>query len=82
MISNRIARPFGGTLMLGAMTRASERRRAIKFTDFERRQIAAVKQDLKEYHAQIGNPEAPSALTRPPAFPAVPGLDLPATSPS
>jgi putative transposase len=49
-------------LMFGAMTRATDRWRSIKFTDFERRQIAAVRQDLdKEYQTQIGNPAAPSA---------------------
>ena len=49
-------------LMFGAMIRAADRWRAIKFTDFERRQIAAVRADLdKEYQAQIDIP------TRPPA---------------
>ena len=44
-------------LMFGAMIRAAERWRAIKFTDFERRQIAAVRQDLdQEYQAQIATP--------------------------
>jgi putative transposase len=49
-------------LMFGAMTRAADRWRAIRFTDFERRQIAAVWQDLdQEYQAQIGESAAPSA---------------------
>jgi putative transposase len=49
-------------LMFGAMTRAADRWRAIKFTDFERRQIAAARQELdQEYQAQIGKPAAPSA---------------------
>lgn len=39
-------------LMFGAMTRAAERWRSIRFTDFERRQIAAVRKDLDaEYKA-------------------------------
>jgi putative transposase len=33
-------------LMFGAMTRAADRWRSIRFTDFERRQIAAVRKDL------------------------------------
>jgi hypothetical protein len=33
-------------LMFGAMTRAAERWRAIRFTDFERRQIATARKDL------------------------------------
>jgi putative transposase len=48
--------------MFGAMTRAADRWRAIKFTDFERRQIAAIRQDLnQEYQTQIDKPAAPSA---------------------
>jgi transposase-like protein len=47
-------------LMFGAMTRAADRWRAIRFTDFERRQIAAVRHDLdEEYQAQIGESAAP-----------------------
>ena len=39
-------------LMFGAMTRAAERWRSIRFTEFERRQIAAVRKDLDaEYEA-------------------------------
>jgi putative transposase len=42
-------------LMFAAMTRAAERWRAIKITDFERRQMAALRQDLdREYDAQTG----------------------------
>ena len=38
--------------MFGAMTRAAERWRSIRFTEFERRQIAAVRQELDaEYEA-------------------------------
>ena len=53
-------------LMFGAMIRAAERWRAIKFTDFERRQIAAVRQDLdEEYQAQIATPARSSAPQNP-----------------
>jgi putative transposase len=39
-------------LMGGAMTRAADRWRSIRFTECERRQIAAVRKDLdKEYKA-------------------------------
>jgi transposase-like protein len=42
-------------LMFAAMTRAAERWRAIKITDFERRQMAALRQELdREYEAQTG----------------------------
>jgi putative transposase len=41
--------------MFGAMIRAAERWRAIKVTDFERRQMAAIRQELdQEYEAQNG----------------------------
>ena len=41
--------------MFAAMTRAAERWRAIKITDFERRQMAALRQELdREYEAQTG----------------------------
>ena len=37
------------------MSRAAERWRAVKITDFERRQMAAIRAELdKEYEAQIG----------------------------
>ena len=39
-------------LMFGAMTRAAERWRRVRFTEFERRQIAALRQELDaEYEA-------------------------------
>ncbi len=42
-------------LMFGAMSRAAERWRAVKITDFERRQMAAVRAELDtEYEAQTG----------------------------
>ena len=49
-------------LMFGAMIRAAERWRAVKFTEFERRQIAAVRQDLdQEYEARTGFKAKPSS---------------------
>ena len=52
-----IPNPFGEKpvlkLMFGAMTRAAERWRAIKVTDFERRQMQALRAELDhEYEAQ------------------------------
>jgi transposase-like protein len=42
-------------LMFAAMTRAAERWRAIKVSDFERRQMKALRQELdSEYEAQSG----------------------------
>lgn len=42
-------------LMFGAMIRAAERWRPVKITDFERRQMAAIKTELgQEYEAHIG----------------------------
>jgi transposase-like protein len=41
--------------MFAAMTRAAERWRAIRITDFERRQMAALRKELDhEYEAQTG----------------------------
>ena len=53
-------------LKFGAMIRAADRWRAIKFTDFERRQIAAVREGLAgEYQAQINAPTHTSATQNP-----------------
>jgi putative transposase len=42
-------------LMFGALVRAAERWRAIKLTEFERRQLAAMRKELdQEYEAAIG----------------------------
>ncbi len=42
-------------LMFDAMTRAAERWRAVKITDFERRQMIAVRAELdQEYETQTG----------------------------
>jgi len=48
-------------LMFGAMIRAAERWRPVKITDFERRQMAAIKTELsQEYEANIGGPKPTS----------------------
>ncbi len=49
-------------LMFGAMIRAAERWRAIRITDFERRKMQAVRQELDhEYEARNGLAPRPSA---------------------
>ena len=48
-------------LMFGAMTRAADRWRAIKFTDFERRQIAAVRRTST---ASLGPDQCPDTRVR------------------
>src|SRR5918995_2639355 len=54
-------------LMFGAMIRAAERWRAIRITDFERRQMAAIREELdQEYEARNGFASKPSAQTRQP----------------
>jgi len=56
-------------LMFAAMTRAAERWRAIRFTDFERRQIAAVRKELDdEYQATITPKPGLSAHSDPARF--------------
>jgi transposase-like protein len=56
-------------LMFGAMIRAAERWRAIKVTDFERRQMAAVRQELdQEYEAATSTSAASSARSTPANF--------------
>jgi putative transposase len=56
-------------LMFGAMIRAAERWRAIRVTDFERRQMAAVKHELdQEYQAAITTPAPASARSTPADF--------------
>ena len=48
-------------LMFAAMTRAAERWRAVKITDFERRQMAALRAELdQEYEAHNGLKQSPS----------------------
>jgi hypothetical protein len=42
-------------LMFGAMTRAAERWRSIRITEFERRQMAALRHELDhDYEAAVG----------------------------
>jgi len=56
-------------LMFGAMIRAAERWRAVKITDFERRQINAVRKELdQEYEAAIATQLPPSARKNPADF--------------
>ena len=51
-------------LMFGALIRAAERWKSIKFTEFERRQMAAVKTELdQEYEAQVGLNRQSSKVT-------------------
>jgi transposase-like protein len=47
-------------LMFGAMIRAAERWRAIRITDFERRQMAAVRKELDELYAAENGLDKPS----------------------
>ena len=54
-------------LMFSAMTRATERWHAVRITDFEHRQMAAVKRALdQEYEARIGlsKPSTDASKTR------------------
>ena len=63
-------------LMFGAMIGAAERWRPIKVTDFERRQMAAVRQELdQEYKAHTGLDQQTSKEAPPTQFPASLGLD-------
>jgi hypothetical protein len=58
--------------MFGAPVRAAERRRGLRFTEFELRQIVAVRADLDpEYEASITRSDRSSQ----PRFPANPRLD-------
>ena len=48
-------------LMFGALIRAAERWRSVKITEFERRQMAAVRNELdQEYEAMVGLPRQPT----------------------
>src|SRR5262249_15771091 len=48
-------------LMFGALIRAAERWRSVKVTEFERRQMAAVRKELdEEYEASVGLDAQPS----------------------
>ena len=51
----RFGRLLCKKLMFGALIRAAERWRSVKVTEFERRQMAAVRKDLdQEYEATVG----------------------------
>jgi transposase-like protein len=64
-------------LMSGAMTRAAERWRSVRITEFERRQMAALRQALdQDYEATIDLDQTAQSLPPPPTFPATSGLDL------
>jgi hypothetical protein len=59
-------------LMFGALIGAAERWRGLRFTEFELRQLAAVRKELdEEYGASINSPARSSS----PVFPASPRLD-------
>ena len=64
-------------LMFGAMTRAAERWRSIRITEFERRQMAALRHELDhDYEVRRRPPADPlRAYRQPPKFPADLGLD-------
>jgi transposase-like protein len=63
-------------LMFGAMTRAAERWRSIRVCEFERRQMAALKQELDhDYEAAVGLDPPRSKPAPSPKFPADLGLD-------
>ena len=51
-------------LMFGAMTRAADRWRSIRFTEFERRQIAAVRKDLDDEYKAADTTSAASKQAR------------------
>ena len=60
--------------MFAAMTRASECWRGIPITDFERRQMATVRDDLDaEYRIHIGPADAPAASAHPEQISSSPG---------
>jgi len=57
-------------LMFGAMIRAAERWRAVKVTDFERRQMAAPREELdQQYEARNGLGKTASAEAAPKKIP-------------
>jgi len=52
--------------MFAAMTRPSERRRAIRITELERGQMAGVRDDLEaDYQKYVGLADAPAASAHP-----------------
>jgi transposase-like protein len=64
-------------LVFGALTRAAERWRAFRVTDFERRQLAAVQKQLDdEYGALVGAHTTHQGMAHPPNYPAKSDLTL------
>lgn len=62
--------------MLGAMIRAAERWRAIRITDFKRRQMTAVRQELDQKYEARNDLDKKAAAKEPrQIYPAVPELD-------
>ena len=63
-------------LMFGAMTRAAERWRSIRITEFERRQMAALRQELdQDYETTIDLDQTRSKPASATAIPSNIGLD-------
>ena len=63
-------------LMFAAMTRAAERWRAVRITEFERRQMDALRDELdQEYEAENGLKRSASTRNLRPDYPARLGLD-------
>jgi hypothetical protein len=61
IIPNAFGEPAVLKLMFGALIRAAERWRSVKITEFERRQVAAVRNELdQEYEAAVGLDVKPS----------------------
>ena len=56
--------------MFGALIRAAERSRGLRFTEFELRQIAAVRKDLNDEYQTSTTPLARSSLPRASSKPA------------
>jgi putative transposase len=53
--------------MFGALIRAAERWRAIKITEFEHRQITAVRKELDQEYEAAGGAGSPGRVARPPS---------------
>jgi putative transposase len=58
-------------MMFGALMRAAERWRSVKVSDFERRQLAAVRKELdQEYGAMPASTQSPQRMETSPENPA------------
>jgi hypothetical protein len=61
----------GLKMMFGALIRAAERWRSVKVSDFERRQLAAVRKELdQEYEAMPASTQSPQRMETSPENPA------------